>query len=267
MFVRKLLFYPLIAVVCIFTSCYESQEGCLDSLASNYEISADRDCENCCQYPRVILRFRYLYNDNVYRFSDTIINNISTRVRLLDQNIFLSNISLETSLGEKIPWRDSISMFLSSQRIRQPIDFLQIRRNVSQAEISSVRFAGEIDNISLNVGLPPRFNGIDLQPSPHPALDIRDNMRDTLGNFFAARFNLVVGADLTDTIVVVVPASESFKINPLNKPEARFGQSIILELRLDYNQLFANIDFDSATITQISNQIRQNIVNSIVWDE
>lgn len=249
------------------SSCYEPQDGCLDPLSVNYDVAADRDCKDCCRYPKVRFAFRYLYNGSTFRFTDTITNNLQTQALLLNQNIYLAEIELIDSDGNNVALLDSITLNSAGVRIRRAVDFLHIRRNISQLEISSVRFSGLIGKVSFRVGLPTIFNGISLQPSPHPALDARDNMRDSLGNFLAAKFIMAVGTNLADTLEVVVQQSEPIVLEPLLKPESFFAQQLSILIRLDYNRLFENIDFEKDNNLQIANQIQRNFVNAIVWDE
>lgn len=251
----------------MISGCYEPQDGCLDPLSENYDVAADRDCKDCCRYPKVRFGFKYLYNGSAFRFTDTITNNLQTQALLLNQNIYLAEIELIDNEGNNIALLDSITLNSAGIRIRQAADFLHIRRNISQSEISSVRFSGFLHKVSFRVGLPPLFNGISLQPSPHPALDARDNMRDTLGNFFAAKFIMAVGTNLADTIEVVVRQSEPIVLEPLLKPKSFFAQQLSILIRLDYNRLFENIDLKNDNELQIANQIQKNFVKAIIWDE
>jgi len=85
----------LFLLVSLFSSCYEHEEGCRDINALNFDVAADKDCENnCCKYPDVYINFR-LTNDSITVDTNTILaNNLNDTIRIKYFRMYLSGFKI-----------------------------------------------------------------------------------------------------------------------------------------------------------------------------
>ena len=66
---KKQLIILCLLVLALCSSCYEVVEGCLDTNAVNFAIDADRECEDCCTYPTLSIRFVNIWDDGDTSFT------------------------------------------------------------------------------------------------------------------------------------------------------------------------------------------------------
>jgi hypothetical protein len=269
--ILNMRFLLLISVLSCLTSCEEKTEACLDQLASNYDVGAELNCMDCCQYPNITLRVLHRFEDTTMSRRDTLVNDIGESFVMLSQNLFLSNIRLYDLAETEIALRDSFLFFQDNNAFSNPRDVVLIRQTLGSPgdfNLSSVRFEGFLNKIQFLIGLDDSYNNMRLTPPPMGTNAFRqnDDMVDEEGRFFTSTYRFVSGLDLNDTIDVQVYDTH-FMENQFTMPyEIRGGRQIELSVRMQYDELFKGIRFSSDTPAVISNKISLNMPSALIFE-
>ena len=112
----------LFLLCCLFfTSCFQPEEGCLDIEATNFTLSADRDCvqddntSDCpCTYPDINLVIEHVYNDQAYLPDSVYQNNLGQTFRIRDIQFYMSDICLIRSDSTVVKILDTITLIVSN---------------------------------------------------------------------------------------------------------------------------------------------------------
>ncbi|NNF34664.1 MAG: hypothetical protein HKN68_11170 [Saprospiraceae bacterium] len=155
----ELLFFTLL--LSLITSCYESVDGCLDPEATNYDVNADNDCDDCCILPSFNILMSYLVDGESY------IDGNSFRVSqqglmIEDFHFFISDISLIDPDGNEVDYEDEFLIYDQSQSGENITeDFKYFASNQFRGTLENIRYSGFINEIRFNIGLTERINSYD----------------------------------------------------------------------------------------------------------
>ena len=104
----------LIIISFLLTACYEPVEDCLDRRATNFDISADEPCPDCCTYPKLKIRFdnKWQYPDTLLAFrTDTVFYDaLNQPFRINRIRFYWSGFRLVLDSGEELPITDLIDI-------------------------------------------------------------------------------------------------------------------------------------------------------------
>lgn len=155
----------------LLIGCYDPMDGCLDVLASNYEINADESCEDCCNYPSLELNFSHKV-DTVNLSLDSVYTDEEIRFdRIL---FFVSNVMLTNEQGKRIGVEDSIRVefleqgALKSRSIRD--DVILVDAPLQNYRVGTLIAPGQYNKVSFDIGLFQEANHIiqaNLQDTTH----------------------------------------------------------------------------------------------------
>ena len=247
--------------------CYEPVEGCLDIDATNYEVTADNECDDCCNLPQMTLLFSYLNNENSFILGDTI-TSLNGNIILNDFYFFLSDIALESDDGQVIIWEDSLRVedeegnenYVSN-------DFRYFDRSTFSATLRGLRFNGVLSSINLNLGLSETINY-----SPYDSLIINSDLDDARdeayidqnNGFFFFSFKLqddMGGEERTITHFNKYPL---LKINlDLNDENVERGDNISINLVLEMTKLLGGIKMNEMTDDEIEEHLITHFISAI----
>jgi hypothetical protein len=132
--------------------CVESEEGCLDPEASNFDPDADEDC--CCTYPQLTLNWEYRQADTLFFAGDTIDLGTGQVVQLIDFSIIGGHVDLlipngRVSVAEEI----AVSAFSGSEVLTEELgdDVFLLNPTRFTQTIGGYRYSGLIDGLSLSL--------------------------------------------------------------------------------------------------------------------
>lgn len=98
--------WVMLLVVFLFAGCYNEKEGCLDPVALNFDVSADKDC--CCTYPKLKLKVNYTVNDTTSFSKLSYFEDVGGQVYKIESfAFFLSHVEMKGGAGEWIDGEDS----------------------------------------------------------------------------------------------------------------------------------------------------------------
>lgn len=91
--IRKGVIHFFLALFFVF-GCYEQQEGCLDALASNFEIDSDDGCSSCCEYPHLTFTIKHLYDTLNFNLGQVYSNGLGQTFIPRAISFFVSDVTL-----------------------------------------------------------------------------------------------------------------------------------------------------------------------------
>ena len=268
-------------VVLFFSNCYEAQEGCLDLGATNYDVTADDSCPDCCTYPSLNLAFRHLivpttmpdtsvflrYNTFYPTFESPTDTFTIERIRY-----FLSEIRLVRPNGEEVHVLDSITVEIDGNDVTLEDSFAKVDRDIIRTvNVGTLRTEGEFSAIRFFVGLAPELLNIDPNSVASTSeLDVVGDTllyidtinigylssliefnRDTVSTIDSTRVEIFENTDLIE-----VPFAETFTLNP--------GFDIKVTLNVDYLKWFQGINIPATDQSMVNDALRSQIIENIV---
>jgi len=269
------LLFIVFAIVLLQTSCYEPTEGCLDIEATNFDASADEQCESCCNYPQLKLSIFHaietqssIMEDSCIFFSaDAALTNDDSTTFFQIKNMFyyLSDFRLTLSTGDVVQVSDSIQLNILEDAVTLAEkdtmvidDFLLVKRTAFNYTLGEFIAPGNYEKIQFKVGLNSRLNTTnpDTLSSTHPLGISADSMHTGFrsSGYVLQKFELVRDTmNLPDskTYDILDPFSNTIEIS-LDYPFTLApGFDATLPLKVNYSKWLSGIDFvtdDDVTI-------------------
>lgn len=256
---RVFLLLSLLCLILFVTACVEPTNGCLDPFASNYELTADFSCEDCCTYPTFSLSTQYLYGEDPIDSSLYYQNDVDSYFKLRSFYMVLSEFDL---IGDK----EDYELISKTENKTISDDLVGIRFRTSSKSPGKISFEDSIRSIEFKIGMPATLddpNDVDLDYSVLEFL--QDSMYfDSIANTF---YKLIVGVELDSTsneeiLIVLDDLDQQFQSN-VTAGTSR-GNSMSIQLLIDFERLFNGVQFQSSSVGEDAKAIlEQNIGTSI----
>ena len=257
---RKILLY---SALFFLIGCVESEEGCLDPEASNFDPDADEDC--CCTYPQLTLNWEYRKADTLFFSGDTVDLGTGQIVALLNFNIIGGNVDLLTPMGP-VEVQESIQVSTISgvdtvtSQLQDDVFLLNPTRFTQT--IGGYRYSGLIEGLSLDL-FPQNWTKVipsSIEGTGH-ALQRADEEGLWNGERLAMlSFETVVDGDtLSRTLFPDQVRGLGWPLSLLKEPSA----SLSLRAQLFIDVLLQNVDFRTMTDEDILTQIMANADSAI----
>ena len=270
-FIRIFLF---LCIIWSLPACFEPQEGCRDIAATNFDASADKDCEKpCCTYPKLRL--------GVAQHYDTLTYIENQRYPTANGHVFiLRNVSFYLSdfqvfqQGEAYTVSDTVGLYtfstFGSDTLREIFtdDFVLVRRAPLINEVGSFRDDGEFESIRFRLGLNDEAQRV--VPSRAPAGHPLRTQPDSLWHGRSAGFvfmQIVVTRDTlqgtpNDTISLKKADIGSLIFNATGPFKHETGYDFDLILDVDHNKLLNGIDWTTGDISAWKSHILSNLTQA-----
>jgi hypothetical protein len=235
-------------------SCYTPQEGCLDTLASNYAITADKSCEDCCQYPELQIYMVHTMQDSSFNPLDTFVNQLGQRYSILDVRFYLSGFKLQQQANQ-LKVLETLTPNNATQKITD--DVVLWRSVDNKGVIGTVKAYGQFEGLSFNLGIDSTMliTDYDNISAGHP-LSKEGKLKDVSGNpvwFFLKFVHYTPEPEVVNLYINKPFKSFSFTIDSLIQTPK--GSSVPFRIKADYSLLMKNIDLGSSA---------ENVKNSIL---
>lgn len=268
------LFLPFLLIL---VGCYDSQEGCLDIDATNYDVSADDPCLECCTYPTLNLIFQHQVVLATQPDTSFALKYGTRYPSPLDTNhlfyidrarFFVSDLKLVRNDGVEFGVLDSFWLpLLNGDSIYLENNFSKHDRDIFQvAKIGNFRTSGLFTGVKFRLGLSPtvRQAWVDTLTVGHP-LAVENDSLSYLASAGYLPVHLIVRRDtLPDTSPMDFVFTEEKQIS-LSFPQTvsiEKGFKIKVTLRLDYMALFQTVDFLNDSEAVIKNKIDSQLSNA-----
>jgi len=251
----SLLLSFFILIFCLI-SCEESEEGCLDFFANNYNFDAVTSCDSCCTYPLVNFDFELIFNDEVFNINrDTFFISGEDTIVLKRLEIVFSDFEFVGDAGTYVT-RDTLQTSLAPVRD----DFVFYKTSASKS-IGRTRFADTIRTVNCRLGFDQDllsmikpFSGLDQSAKIDEALDSLYS-EDT--NFYlSSRINFQL-FDSIRQIEIVDPFPDNMLSYDVFIP-VNAGVTWTIDAQIDILKLLSGIN---ATLTneEITAVLSQNL--------
>lgn len=234
-------------------SCYQPKEGCLDSRAVNYDVSADDLC--CCTYPNLYFTIGYFYDGEGFR-SDRVYYMGSDSFKISSLDILISDVALVKS-GDSSGVDSVRNMLLSDgEEMLFRDDFAHLKTGVSRTTIGRFLATDTFDRLDFSFGL---NKGLDINPkslsSIHPLSPELSGWTDSTG-FAFMRMTLIRGASFSDTLSLWV--GEEAGDLPLQLPIniiTKKGTETEISLQMSISDWMQRIDVGMDTEEQMQSTL------------
>jgi hypothetical protein len=249
-------------VLLFLDSCYNPQEGCLDTLSSNFAITADRNCTDCCEYPELSVELVHMMQDSSFDPLDTFVNQLGQRYSILDVRFYLSGFKLKQQ-GNPVNVIESLTPDNSSVKIT---DNIILWRSVdSKSKIGTVKAFGTFDALSFKLGIDSTLLHTSYEniPSGHP-LSKEGKLKDSAGNpaWFHIKYtfyqpepeivSLYINRPFTEYLYTVDSLVHTLKGNP-----------VLYQIKADYGNLLDKSDLRKSS-EFVKNDILGNLSEMII---
>lgn len=251
-----------IVAILFLESCYNPQEGCLDTQASNYAIIADRSCEDCCQYPELMIKMVHMMQDSSFDATDTFVNQMGQRYSIQDVRFYLAGFILKQQDTE-LKVRETLTP--SNANLDITDDVVLWRSVDDKAVIGTVKAHGFFQGLSFNVGIDSvMLNSIyDNIQSGHP-LSKEGKLKDIAG--IPAWFYIKYVHYKPEPEVVTMYITEPYQKLPYtidSLVQTSKGSPISYTIKADYSRLLHPVDFNSS-FENVKNVVRGNLSEFLI---
>lgn len=256
-------------LIVLSNSCYKHEEGCRDVNALNYDVMADKDCEeNCCKYPNVSLDFK-LYFDTVRIDTNTFFANEfgdSLRIRLL--RMYFSDFVMIKN-AELLPLHKLQTLGIRNDSIPdfKKIDYTSVKVNEKGESfgIGTLNKLAKFDGVDFSFGIDSTINHADIRKITtsnylHQFSDSMYINRDT-GYYFMKLFVDVKNKPERD--IEIFGDKYLTRINLRGQIDFEERKNHILPIKFDLNKWMHNIDFSVESDDKIANSLILNLNNAL----
>jgi hypothetical protein len=254
----------------LVSACYTPIEGCLDTEATNFDASADKDC--CCKYPLLVLNVENAYDTLIWKPDTAYQNDLGQWFRIRDIVFYVSELKL-TQNGVSGVVEDTITLSrfaspTSNDTIKSLYtdDFLLIRRvPTTQYTVGTFRPSGTFENATLRFGLSDEAQLVvpGKAPGGHPLANQNENLwrgRDTAYAYARVVFARDTAASaVVDTVLLTRFDAGNFFISQQGAFYHEPGFDFRLVLRADWKNLFNGVDLPNDDKTTVVSKMAGNL--------
>ena len=259
----KLHHIIFLLIVSAMISCYTRTEGCLDALASNYDVSSDDECIDCCTYPQLILYLDHMVGDSVFSSKDTLTNILGQQYRIVDIKYYFSGFLLSSATNGNTPVIESISNVDNS--IVLPDDIKICKLSDDSISFGTVRDYGIFNGVQFHLGLSDTIINTSFSDLPRthtlqPLYSLR-NANDELVNV-AIRIQRKI--DTFEILNFYFNSPDLYKTLTIDSTiTTTKGRNFAFRIKADYMQLCDSVNL-TMTYDSIENRLLQNIPRMII---
>ena len=271
----------LLVVICaLFYDCRQPRTGCLNILSPNFDVEAEEPCDDCCDSSEIQLSFIHRINLDTQEISMQlnrlfeIFPNPEYGISVQHFHFYLTDVQFlrtdgqtSTGAGQTIIETDPVTVLQNNH--------LYIARNIfGETNFGRFEQSGSIEKMQFNLGLTEENNSIipdSLSGTDHPFRWQTDSLNWRESDQYV--FLRMEYFEYLDSIIVDSMPSVIDITSPDLQPieiDANFdldiGLNTFVTLKMDYNVLWADIDFENDSKETIKSQILQNISAAISFD-
>ena len=252
------IFVFAVYAITMLISCYSPTEGCLDPESTNYSITGDNDCEDCCKYPVFKLSIFHESKDTTFKLGDLITNDLGHSVSVVDFVYLLSDFKI-TSVDDSFEVIDSISLNVIDGVELVKDDVIRVTRDVFNYDVGTIIFDGNTSELSFKVGLNELINEnrFTTDIDNHPLTNDPDSLfQSDSGTYVLQRIKLAQFHNFLDTLVYDINTTVEVSFPLVFESIRGSDKTIIIEAQ--YDQWFEGIDFGFSTKVDVEKAIIEN---------
>lgn len=268
--------YPVVlafGIVVLLAACESPSRGCLDTEATNLDVSADKPCkDDCCTYPDLICNVSQVFNGETWIPDKLYTYGSDDSFRIKSVAFYLSGFQLSKG-GVDYLTSDSITLKVFGASVGDTLeskfidDFVLVRRFPVAQSVGKFRPSGVFDQFRCKLGLEPDANNVvpKYAPNGHPLLTQSDSLwlnRDD--KYVWMQIVLVKNEDTAtppDTLRFTAAdfGGTPFQISSNTALEhvTGFDFNFILQVKID--QMFSGVDFANTGSAAWKSKILANL--------
>ena len=240
--------------------CNTRIQGCLDLNATNFDLTAEKACDDCCTYPTVTITLSQKWGDNNFSTDNTFFDSHGNAYKIIDLQYFLSSFAWESSLNE-VYTVDSSTANCPEEMFNYTNDITVIRPTSFVYTLGSSRTATEIDSLGFHIGLVEDFSCLDdsLSSTPDILTSSSPLWNPATGMLSTIRLivNLLPSDTIVDTLFIDVHQAEKIAYRgALNQ-----GENFSFLLTVNYAPWFSTVDIGD--LNTFSTSIANGLPGSI----
>lgn len=252
-----------ILVVFVASGCYEEQEGCLDVLSSNFDVSADLECSNCCNYPSLNLTLQYpippldsaLQDVNGYSFVVEKLSFYLANVRLLDDS------ESEFTLREKVSYNIEEDGTISEVEVVN--NFLLANAVLPKTvRLGTFQAGGPFAQLTIEMKIPDSLgqaldDSFDFNHPLSPSNGLLEN-----DSYYSGQFTLLQTTpdSVRHEFFMKLPSGTAVNFPISFFPER--GANIQINLALDFSVWWAGLDVTTLDSIQVADRYSNQFIQA-----
>lgn len=263
----RLLFIAL-GLLLLLTRCGSGESGCLDVLATNFDVAADAACSNCCEYPTLALRFDHRVQDSLnFQLNAPYLDARGMPFVVSRLRFYVSGVALVLDSGDTLRVRESLELLLSDGTQATIVDDVALVEKrigtYSTVALGTIIGSGRASQLLLDIGLRPPATAAAIAnvAAGHPLAVQEPSLHD--GTTYVQQ-EWIVQPDTTDatSLRTLRHVGAAVAMQWPLALEVRRGYDLEVRLELDYADWWQGVDFsaDEATIWQ---QLLANLPSAI----
>jgi len=263
----------LFSFLFLITACATREEGCTDALANNFDISVDKSCQSCCEYPGVRIRLTHKYGSTAMVYNQPIFKDgAGNSFGFGDLRFYISNIQVLSVGNRVIDVQEPLDVYVekaAGDTLKTTVpNSYGLARGVSQADmyVQSYRDTATVNRIRFTVGVSGEMNQANplRLPSSHP---LRSSAYD--GMYLGAQNGYVFARALyyaQDTVDLKISGNNNLRTIELaiTPTKIQRGYNLNVLMDVDYAIWFQSVNVNTDTPAQVSQKILEKLVQSFV---
>jgi hypothetical protein len=248
----------------LLSGCYEEQEGCLDVLSSNFNVSADIDCSNCCNYPSLNLSINYPIPP-----LDSVLQDVNGHSFVVEKlSFYLANVRLLDDIGSNFTLREKVTYDLEDgdgtiQEVEVVNNFMLANAVLPKTvRLGTFRAGGPFSNLVIEMSIPDSLGkamegSFDFNHPLSPSNGLLDQ-----GMYHSGRFTLLQTTpdSVRHEYFIEVPPG-----NTLNFPISFFpdkGSNLDVNLAFDFSIWLAGLDLTTLDSTRVADSYTSQFIQA-----
>jgi hypothetical protein len=239
------------------SSCSEATKGCLNPRATNFDVTVDEACDDCCTFPTLQLVTTSSWDTLAFSTNAKYRLANGDSCQILSWRLMLSNFELLSEDNKIFRVKDSIILYRPTETLKALNDIAI--STLGQTEVltfGTLEAAGKFRKVSFDVGLSATANGVTASKmTAVPPLSSSSAMYlDSVRGFSFQRLQVrrvTVGDTLTLNLqnVVRVHLDKNFTLKE--------GFAAAIPLKINVARLMQNVNLNN-TQTVILQKIAEN---------
>jgi hypothetical protein len=253
----------------LLTQCQEPGVGCLDSRATNFDVTAAKTCEdNCCVFPNLKMQFDYAFDTFNFKFN-TSYKFDTDSIRFITSQFYVSNVQLQKDDGTKASVLDSILLFRELDTLKVPNYYALAGKNIGfESVLGKFNQIGIYSKVRFDLGLDVEAaKTIPSKMSSGGPLSIKsDSMYiSSEKQYIFNKMTFVRTSKPTDTLRFVIKTLKPIELKGIKNLVLKEGFDAIIPLKIDYKKWLEGVKFSDLK-TIIESKIVSNTDKAFIFN-
>ncbi len=255
-----------IIVILFLSACYEPQEGCLDPLAKNYDVSADE--AGNCKYPGLIIELEQMYDSLTFFPGRPLQAGGVDSIKIDTLQCILSAYSLLN--------RDGMREYTTSRRtivqedgskLNVRDDLIAMKASRSSYTVGEFAKPGRYDSLRFQAGLPAGWKKVDLNtlPGGHPLNSVPNIALDEDRSNHAYLSLRIFDGTVRRFRAIIRFEPSVFELNNSQGLMLDAGRDAHLNLSFDYAKWTEPVDWANDSKAEIIDILSNRFASSFQW--